>query len=308
MIPVPAPVVVLPRFKRASLLVSVAIPTIPSQTETIHYGTSPSQYLLFTPASSASTSAPLAIVLHGGFWKSCYGLRPPTAAIETVAPDLTRRGFAVAEVEYRRDEDTPWGWPHTNNDVAAAFAAAVALPGVDEERVFLIGHSAGGTLALWLVAQRVRLRLAVVPARTYALAPVADLRRAAEMGLSDRGDAVQRYMHGVPSEMPAAYAQACPMDFARELAMTGVTLAVGRNDRDVPEEIVRRLFRNVTDTVQELGCNNLLEYQVFEGVDHYQIVSANELAWQWVANDLETRAFALLTQPVDKRCTIPVLR
>lgn len=263
------------------------------QTQTIRYGTSASQYLLFTP--STNPPSPLVVILHGGFWKSRYGLRPPTAAVETLAPDLHRRGFAVVEIEYRRDQDPQWGWPHTNHDVLTAFNLALSLPGVDDQRTFVIGHSAGATLALWLAAHLSRqAHELIVPAWTYALAPVADLRYAAQIRLSDDGDAVQKYMHGDPEQIDTAYEAACPMDSAKELCKIGLTLAVGSQDRDVPPIVAQRLHERITHSAkrEQLDGDQMLQYVVFADTDHYQIVSAHGAAWSCIVHDIERRAVA----------------
>ncbi len=90
---------------------------------------------------------PVAIVLHGGSWRAGYDRR----VMRPVCRDLVRRGWGAWNVEYRRmGGGQGGGWPATFEDVAAAVDA---LAGCDErvdlERVVLLGHSAGGHLALW---------------------------------------------------------------------------------------------------------------------------------------------------------------
>ncbi len=59
------------------------------------------------------------------------------------------RGWAVWNIEYRRIGDGG-GWPETFADVAAAIDHLDGLhPALDLDRVELLGHSAGGHLALW---------------------------------------------------------------------------------------------------------------------------------------------------------------
>lgn len=117
------------------------------------YGGETSQYVIVRhPANiSASGKYPLVIILHGGFWKGKYGLDPPTSAIETISPSLLSRGFMTAEVEYRRSGDAHWGYQYTDADIAAAYATCLALPAADAARVVVLGHSAGGMLALSLL-------------------------------------------------------------------------------------------------------------------------------------------------------------
>ena len=91
-------------------------------------------------------------------------------------PDLLAKGFGVVELEYRRRDDEGGGWPNTNADVLLAINSLPATaPGecasLDLSNVTLIGHSAGGCLALWLAAQDVQIRIRLV----VAVAPVSPL-------------------------------------------------------------------------------------------------------------------------------------
>ena len=69
--------------------------------------------------------------------------------MRSIAADLVRRGWAVWNVEYRRIGGGG-GWPETFADVAAAIDRLDGLhPSLDLTRVDVLGHSAGGHLALW---------------------------------------------------------------------------------------------------------------------------------------------------------------
>jgi len=106
---------------------------------------------------------PLAVVLHGGAWMANYNL------IHTghMCAALTEAGIATWNVEYRGYGDVGGGWPGTLEDVRLALAHVPSLPRIDPARVVLVGHSAGGHLAL--LAARHAPVSAVVP-----VAPVAE--------------------------------------------------------------------------------------------------------------------------------------
>jgi acetyl esterase/lipase len=180
------------------------------------------------PPEPADGPLPTVVLVHGGFWRDGYDL----SLEDAVAADLAGRGFLVWNVDYR-PSSAPW--PATLSDVAAAhdhlrrgrFAACV-----DARRTAVVGHSAGGHLALWL-ASRHRLppgapgahqrttRQPPAPALVVAQAPVAALEPAAALRIGD--GAVQALLGGEPADVPDRLAAADPL----ALLPTGVpTLCV----------------------------------------------------------------------------------
>src|SRR5438132_6209180 len=120
---------------------------------------------------------PLLVVVHGGYWKAIWNL------IHTghLCVDLAARGIATWNVEYRRVGDVGGGWPASVEDVGRAleFTTELAMRyPLDLERVALLGHSAGGHLAL-LNAKRIPLRA------VFAVAAVTDVEASLERGGGD---------------------------------------------------------------------------------------------------------------------------
>lgn len=272
-----------------------------------YYGSSPSQFLKILYPSTPKGLHPVAIIIHGGFWKSKYGISPPTAACETLAPDLQDHQFIVVEVEYRRDGDEHWGWPYSNNDVTEAYKAATCLPHVDRSRIYLIGHSAGGTLALWLAARLSRLRDAALPRHVLALAPVADLREAVNLRLSDEGDAVIRYMHGTPKDKSSQYDDACPTCAASQLVGANITLVAGTNDTDVPLAIVKRLYQAIEDVAARESCTERghLDFLTLPETDHFDLVHAGTGAWRIIREKIlqNSRSPVKVSEPEQEELT-----
>ena len=161
---------------------------------------------------------PTVILIHGGCWLSQYDLRHTGA----MAAALADEGFAVWAIEYRRLGNPGGGWPNTFHDVArgADFVRELAhrFP-LDTNRVVLVGHSAGGQMALWLAARRnlptgsefaTNTPLAV--RGVVSIAGVTDLRAFAAMKASGCSSVVPRLMGGTPSEVPERYAQVSPIE------------------------------------------------------------------------------------------------
>jgi acetyl esterase/lipase len=155
---------------------------------------------------------PLAIVLHGGFWRAGYTRRNTTA----LAVALAEAGWSSANVEYRRLG--PGAYQPMLDDVAAARRSLEGF-----HPVVAVGHSAGGHLALWLGAEG-------LVDGCVALGGVCDLAQAAQAELGER--AVQELLGGTPAEVPEAYEVADPG--ARLPLGVRQVLVHGVNDDRVP--------------------------------------------------------------------------
>ena len=135
----------------------------------VAYGADPFQFgeLRLPPGGGPH---PVAVVIHGGFWRAAYSLDH----IGHLCEALRAEGVATWSLEYRRIGNSGGGWPGTLEDVAAGVEYLREMGPkhrLDLGRVVVVGHSAGGQLALW-VAGRGGVQGVV------SLAGVADLRRA----------------------------------------------------------------------------------------------------------------------------------
>jgi acetyl esterase/lipase len=95
---------------------------------------------------------PVVIVVHGGCWFAEYDLHHLAA----FSAALTKLGAATWSLEYRRIGNGGGAWPGTFQDVArgADYVRELAKKyPLDLKRVVIVGHSAGGQLALWLAAR-----------------------------------------------------------------------------------------------------------------------------------------------------------
>lgn len=188
---------------------------------------------------------PLVVVVHGGFWRAAYDLEH----IGRLCAALTSAGFATWSVEYRRIGHEGGGWPGTFLDVAAALDYARVLSAsyaLDADRVTVLGHSAGGHLAVWLAGRRripsgspLHATQALTPRAVVALAPVTDLLQAWRLKLGD--SVVQDLMGATPEDAPERYDVASPAN----LLPLGVaqTLIHGRWDRIVPSRMSKTYVR-----------------------------------------------------------------
>ena len=245
---------------------------------TAAYGDHPDQVIdFYAPQGPESRpddkSAPLVVVLHGGAWRAPYDRRH----ITPFAGFLARRGFAVANVEYRRGEDDPTvagRWPDTFDDVAAALdalpaLAAAHLPQADPRRTVVTGHSAGGHLALWASARHLLPADAPwflarpAPLRgVVALAPIADFTVAEKLDVCS--GAARQLLGG-----EGKFAERQPYADPALLLPTGIatTLVQGRADTVVPEIVAESYADAAAKAGEVVGVTLLADVGHFPLID-----------------------------------------
>lgn len=214
------------------------------------------------------------VLLHGGFWRAHRTLE----LMRPLAGSLVAAGLAAWNLEYRAVGHDGGGWPGTVRDVAAGIAAldtlADAQP-IDRGRVALVGHSAGGQLALWAAGPRrvpdaaptpaaVRLRLIV------SLAGVCDLRRAANERLGDA--AVQGFLGGEPDEFATTYDAASPC--ALVPLRIPQLLVHGTADTKVPIEQTTGYADRARAAGDEVAVCTV------EGADHMAVIDPASGGWR----------------------------
>ncbi|HEY6776682.1 MAG TPA: alpha/beta hydrolase [Thermoleophilaceae bacterium] len=249
---------------------------------TYSYGPRRDQFGELTPPASSS-SWPVAVLIHGGFWRARYRLRLE----DLLVSDLADRGWAVWNLEYRRlGIRSRGGWPATFEDVAAGIDQLGTLDEpLDLARVVGIGHSAGGQLALWAAArgglppEAPGADPAVRLAGAVAQGGVVDLREAARLRLSRR--AAEKLLGGSPVRWPGRYDLASP--FERLPLGLPQLLVHGDSDEVVPIALARSYAERAAyagdpcDLVELAGCG------------HEEHLDPGSRAWAAVVGWLEKR-------------------
>ncbi|MBZ5654182.1 MAG: alpha/beta hydrolase [Acidobacteriia bacterium] len=191
------------------------------------YGSDPNQFVeLRLPQAKAPF--PVLLNVHGGYWRAKYDLAHAGHLCEA----LRAAGIATFNMEYRRVGDPGGGWPGTFADVRSAYRYVrqeAARFQLDLNRLVVMGHSAGGQLALCLAAHETSLR------RAIALAGVVDLKKAFALHLSH--DAVVEFLGGTPEQVPEHYREADPMEL--KIPQARQWLIHGTDDDTVPVEFSR---------------------------------------------------------------------
>jgi acetyl esterase/lipase len=183
---------------------------------------------------------------------------------------LTREGIATWNVEYRRVGDKGGGWPGTFEDLRHAFRFISQFAEkyrIDAKRVTVMGHSAGGQLALCLAAHE-----SSVPA-VVSLAGVVDLQGAWQLHLSN--NAVAEFLGGSPDQVPEHYREADPMQL--EIKGAQQWLIHGSADEVVPSDFSRRY----AEAKRKAG--EKIHWVEIEKAGHFDLIDPRTQAWKRIS-------------------------
>jgi acetyl esterase/lipase len=244
----------------------------------ISYGKDSSQYGdLRIPAGAGPH--PVAVLIHGGCFKAQYATPRDLAAM---ADALKADGIATWNIEYRRLGQPGGGWPGTYLDVANAIDY---LPNIaqkyslDLDRVAVVGHSAGGHLAMWSAARaRVPATSAIYTKKPLRVRGVIDLAGPLDLsahiaeyeGLC-RDSVITSLMGGTPQTVAERYAQASPIKLV-PLSIPQV-LVIGDHEDFVP----RPLVEAYASAAKQAGDS--VRLIVFPNVGHFEIASPTSSPW-----------------------------
>ena len=234
----------------------------------VAYGDHPSQFIEIHSPESAGPR-PVVVLIHGGFWRLPWD----RTLMDPLAADLAGRGYIAVNVEYRKLGEEGGGWPGTCEDVAEALRATARE--LDVERLALVGHSAGGHLALWAVRHAARPVDLVV-----SQAGVADLRAAAEAGLdgsAERPPAAVEFMGG------GDYALASPIELLPLGPSVHQLVVHGDVDNRVP-------FQQSIDYVAAArAAGDSAELAAFTGMGHFELIDPAHESWLRTVAELDER-------------------
>jgi dipeptidyl aminopeptidase/acylaminoacyl peptidase len=232
------------------------------------------------PAWSAERYGPeeaasLILLVHGGQWRSDVDASTTRPLAQALASEFDA---FVWNLEYPRTGMSGGGWPGTARAVEDAVDAA--LIAAAERRVALVGHSAGGQLALLAARDRPL-------SRVFALAPATDLLSAAR---ADPGGGAIRDFLGADAEAdPALYEEASPL--TRLPIGAPMTLIHGSADDRVPITQSREF------AAAALAAGDECELHELHGVGHMEVISPDGPAWPVLRSALRDALSARRTNP-----------
>jgi acetyl esterase/lipase len=255
-----------------------ALPSRPADYR-IAYGKDADQFGELRVPTGAG-SHPVVILIHGGCWRADFStLRD----LSPIADALKAMGIASWNIEYRRLGQPGGGWPGTYLDVANGvdrLRTIAVEKNLDLARVIVVGHSAGGHLAMWTAARsRIPNTSAVYTKDPLPIRAVIDLAGTADMaafipyeshGCEGRA-VVEEMLGGAPAEVPQRYAEIS----AIKMLPLGVSQVLfwGRNDDIAPLSLAQgylKAAKRAGDPVQLMS---------FADTGHFEIASPFSTTW-----------------------------
>jgi acetyl esterase/lipase len=245
------------------------------------YGEDSSQYgELRVPAGRGPH--PVVVLVHGGCFKAAYAT---AAYFGAMADALKAEGIATWNVEYRRLGQPGGGWPGTYLDVGRAVDHLRTLAReyeLDLDRVVLVGHSAGGHLAMWAAARpRLPAESPLYAADPLRVRGAVDLAGPVDMTANIAGyeglcrdSVITTLLGGTPATAPEHYTHASPI----RLLPLGIpqVLVIGEREDFVPLPLAEAYARAAA------SAGDPVRLIVIPGVGHFEIASPRASTWPQV--------------------------
>lgn len=244
----------------------------------INYGKDENQFLeLSLPSNSVQA---VICLLHGGFWRMPYDLKQMDSIVEV----LCQHNYAVCNIEYRRI-GAGGGIFETSSDVLKALKMLecdeLAIHGLPLEKLIIIGHSAGGHLALLCGDSNVAFEAAAIPKpkAIIGLAAISDL--AIANNYDEGKKAISDFSRECNKDIVDSFSPVQLIPFETE-----VILIHGENDDYVPVKQSIDFQKKSTD----MGCKTKLIIVEEEG--HMEFLAPESKSIQILLKEIEMLCFS----------------
>ncbi len=251
------------------------------------YGPDASQYgELRVPAGPGPH--PVAILIHGGCFKAAYATASDLAPMGDA---LKAEGIATWNIEYRRLGEPGGGWPGTYLDVGRAVDHLRILADahqLDLDRVVIVGHSAGGHLAMWAAARaRVPTSSSIYAADPLPVRGAIDLAGPVDLTANISGyealcrdTVITSLLGGIPTAVPERYAHAS----VARLLPVGIrqVVVIGEHEEFVPRPLAEAYVRAAAQ------AGDSVRLIVIPRAGHFELASPRASAWPEVESAIRS--------------------
>jgi len=195
---------------------------------TVSYGQGDKQQFILHWTAKGTPKGQI-VLIHGGCWLSAFDITHSFA----LSTGLAQVGYEVYSIEYRRSGNGG-EWPVAFNDIRDAVRRIVEL--IEDERatINLLGHSAGGHLALMVATDIDEVLPTEMSLNVIGLAAIVDITNYS-IGQNSCQSATPKFMQGTSQQRPLECYLANPLNIPLiSPQISAITLLHGTQDAIVP--------------------------------------------------------------------------
>lgn len=251
----------------------------------IYYGDAAIQFgELRLPVTPNNTPLPLVIIIHGGCWVTAFA---DYRFMDNFAAAITTLGYATWNIEYRAI-GTGGEWPVIFQDVGQAIDYVEILAqsyAIDTTKVAIVGHSAGGHLALWAASrQQIPDNSVLYKSNPLPIKGVMSLAGIANVLGTNSCNTLANDVIGVPIteynyNLFSRLNETSPLQMLP--TKTTTILISGSDDTIVPPSMGDEYSSNA------IAATDNSSHTILQGFDHFDLINPKNSYWSFYAASLE---------------------
>ncbi len=251
----------------------------------IYYGDAALQFgELRLPPTSDNNPLPLVIIIHGGCWVTSIA---DYRFMDNFSAAITALGYATWNIEYRAI-GTGGEWPVIFQDVGQAVDYVEILAqsyAIDTTKVAIVGHSAGGHLALWAASrQQIPNNSVLYKSNPLPIKGVMSLAGIANVLGTNSCNTLANDVIGVPitefnNDLFSRLNETSPL----QMLPTNINtiLISGSDDTIVPPAMGDEYANSA------IAANDASSHTILQGFDHFDLINPKNSYWSFYAASLE---------------------
>lgn len=251
----------------------------------ISYGDAALQFgELRLPVTANNEPLPLVIIIHGGCWVTAFA---DYRFMDDFSAAITELGYATWNIEYRAI-GTGGEWPVIFQDVSKAIDYVETLAqsyAIDATKVAVIGHSAGGHLALWAASRhQIPSNSLLYKSNPLSIKGVISLAGISNVLGTNSCNTLANDVIGLPitefnNNLFSRLHETSPLQM---LPTTSTTILIsGSNDTIVPPSMGEAYFINAIEAADDSS------HTILQGFDHFDLIDPNNSQWSLYEDSLE---------------------